>query len=163
MGTIDWADLAGRLGTLKPPFESGGTDVARGALTLYFGDAVWEETVDYYVSSQPGCELSRSVLRLLKPRAAVERCLSIYREGTLPDRRTAVELLRVIAMVEDVPMVRVFLDDPDEEIQAWGIGVLDQMIWDKLVALEDVEPLLEYACSHPNPQVRAKAAFIRER
>lgn len=102
MGTINWADLAGRLGTLRPPHESCGTDVARSALILLMGDAAWEEAVDHYVSSQPGSELARSVLRLLKPRVAVERCLSIYREGTLPERRSAVELLRVIAGAQDV-------------------------------------------------------------
>jgi hypothetical protein len=70
-------------------------------------------------------------------------------------------LLRVVADHRTLNWVGEFLDDPDEIVQSWGIGVLDQLLWRDLVLPEEAESLLIRAEGHANPVVREKAGSIR--
>jgi len=71
------------------------------------------------------------------------RCYEIFRQAeSLDARRSAVELLRVVADHRAVPWIAEFLEDSDTGVQAWGAGVLDQILWSELVQPEDVEDLL---------------------
>ena len=92
--TVDWQQLAQALGTITEHDsgrqEDGGTAAARLALASILGPAVWRDAVDHYVAGRPGAELSRSVLRMVRPAAAVERCLEL-----LNDKTGAVEARRV--------------------------------------------------------------------
>jgi hypothetical protein len=156
---IDWSALAAEIG-VRP--NSGGTEIAKSAIAALLGESALRDAVDWYVESRPAYEHARSVLWLLRPKAAQARCLEIYRTDPQPERRqTAVELMRVVARGDDLPLVHEFLDDPDPIIQIWGVGVLDQLLWDHLVEEEDAEPYLKAAEGHPNPRVRERCVFIR--
>src|SRR5215475_14494074 len=65
-------------------------------------------------------------------------------------RRSAVELLRVVADRRFLPWVSEFLDDKDAHVQSWGIGVLDQLLWSELIESEEAEEVLERAAHHEN-------------
>jgi hypothetical protein len=119
--------------------------------------------VNWYVEGLPASEHARSVLSLLQPEAARSRCLEIYRTDPHPDRRrSAVELLRVVATADDLPLVGEFLADADPAIQTWGVGVLDQLLLRRHVDADDAEPLLRAAEHHANPQVRERHTVLRE-
>jgi hypothetical protein len=163
---INWEKLAEELGTLERTsdegrIERGSSDLARRALELIVSPASISATVDDYVSGAPGAELARSVLWLLRPPSAMARCWEIYRcETEIWKRRSAVELLRVVADERVLPWIATFLKDEDAEIQSWGIGVLDQLAFSKGIDREQCAAILEQARLHQNSQVRTKAEEI---
>jgi hypothetical protein len=158
--SIDWEALAGRIG-VDP--NSGGDHIARRAIAALLGDQALRDAVEWYVDGRPAFEHARSVLWLLQPDAARARCMEIYRTDPDPDRRhLAVELLRVLAISEDLPLVGEFLADDDPEIQIWGIGVLDQLLFSGAVDADDAEPFLRVAEHHANPKVRDMYSYLRE-
>jgi hypothetical protein len=53
------------------------------------------------------------------------------------------------------------LDDEDSQIQQWGIGVLDQLLWSELVEPEEAAAVLERAARHENEAVREQVEFIK--
>jgi len=161
LGPVDWRALAERLGTLRADGESGGSDLGRRALELILGADALRAAVDYYVAALPGAELARSVLALLRPLPAMERCLEVWRGDADPDaRRAAVELLRVVADRRALAWVGEFLRDRDDGVQTWGAGVVDQLLWSGQVDAEDCAPLMEAMQTHPNEGVRRYAELI---
>ncbi len=77
-------------------------------------------------------------------------------------RRSAIELLRVVADKRALPWIKSFLDDPDNEIQGWGVGILDQLLFSGHIEPDEAVTLLALAEQHPNNEVRETAAFIKE-
>ena len=152
--TYDWHEIAKTIGSLHENGESGGDDEARRALITIVGEENLIGAVDYYVSFQHGRELARSVLRMLKPFSAMRRCYEIYsQDGDIEKRRSAVELIRFISDKQAVQWVAQFMSDPDAEVQGWGAGVIDQLLWDNCLTPEEAAPFLETMRGHPNPQV----------
>jgi hypothetical protein len=156
---IDWAALAKELDC-----ESrGGTKYARGALSSLLGDDAIREAVDYYISGRSGAGLARSVLWHIHPRVGIEYCYQIFKEETdLDRRRSAVELLRVVADESALKWVPEFLDDPDEGIQAWGAGVVDQLLWSGFIYEVDCRDILYSMQTHENSAVKERFEFISE-
>jgi hypothetical protein len=159
---IDWEQLAQQLGLLRPDGgEIGGSDSALRAIELLLGESRLQAAVDFYVSGTPGSELARQVLWQLRPWSAMQRCYEIYRSGADVDTRcAAVELLRVVADRRALSWVQEFLDDPEPGIQNWGAGVLDQLLWSRLVQPDECAKLLESMGTHPNASVRGTAEWI---
>jgi hypothetical protein len=163
---IDWGGIAEELKALEhhpdgARTERGGSALARTALERLLTSAQVSWAVDRYVSASPGFELARSVLWLLRPWSAMMRCKELY--DSAPDiqkRRAAVELLRVVADARVLPWISDFLNDGDEEIQVWGIGVLEQLAFSDLVEPERCSTLLGQAATHVNERVRSQAAQI---
>jgi hypothetical protein len=146
---IDWEKLAAELGFLTADGESGGSDQARHALELIIGEDALRASVDHYIAYHRGHELVRSVLWQLRPWSAMSYCYEIFkRPQKLADRRAAVELLRVMADRRSLPWITEFLDDSDPDIQAWGIGVLDQLLYSELISPEEAEALIMTAEQH---------------
>lgn len=158
-GPIDWRVLADDIGA-DP--NSGGDLVARRAIAHLLGEEALRDAVDWYVDGRAAAEHARSVLWLLRPAAARARCVEIYRTDPEPVRRhLAVELLRVVATAEELPLVAEFLADTDPAVQTWGIGVLDQLLFGGQVDADDAEPYLREAAGHPSAYVREKCGEIR--
>jgi len=156
---IDWTALSEALGCES----SGGTQYARQALSKILGDEAIKEAVDYYISEQPGSELARSVLWHIHPQSGMDYCYQIFKEETdLDRRRSAVELLRVVADENALKWVPEFLNDPDEGIQAWGAGVVDQLLWSKFIEEKDCLAILDSMKGHKNTHVRERFDFISE-
>ncbi len=166
MGHAAWEALAEQLGAVEDTAhgraERGSDDLARAAIEKILGEDEFRAAVDHYVARGRGSELARSVLWLVRPDSAMQRCREISTESTDPEaRRAAVELLRVVADRRALPWVSGYLDDPDEGVQQWGIGIVDQLLFSDLIEPEDAEPLLRRAEEHPNAEVRAQAEGIR--
>lgn len=160
---IEWEALARRLGTLRDGGESGGTDLAQTALEQILGEDEIRAAVDYYVAGRRGSELARSVLHLLQPWSAMQRCYEIFRTDPDPERRrSAIALLRVVADERALAWVPEFLRDPDEGVQTWGAGVVDQLLWSDLVDEEDCRPALEMMARLPAQGVQRYYTLIRE-
>ena len=89
-------------------------------------------------------------------------CYEIFKgPRKLAIRRAAVELLRVVADRRALPWIPEFLNDSDPDIQGWGIGVLDQLLYSELVWPEEAEDLLKTAEQHQSEHVRERAEWIR--
>ena len=167
--SIDWQGLATQLGSVETEsdgarLERGGANLGRAALELLLTPGEIVAAVDHYVSLKPGFELARSVLSLLRPWSAMLRCNELF--STAPDlevRRSAVELLRVVADRRVVPWVPMFLADPDPAIQSWGIAVLDQLVFSALIDAEEARSLIELGRTHENESVRSVARDIEAR
>lgn len=162
--TIDWADLARSLGTLGiDGQEHGSSAIASQTIEIIIGTANLRAAVDHYVDQKPGAELARFVLWRLHPWSAMERCYEIYQSSDDPDARcTAVELLRVVADQRVLPWIPGFLEDPDQGVQCWGAGVVDQLLFSRLVDREECEDLLLLMANHANEQVRQTHGFVLE-
>jgi hypothetical protein len=159
---IDWENLATRLGLLTKDGGHCGSDDARRALELIVGEEALRASVDYYIAARPGSELARFVLWQLQPWSAMSYCYEIFRgQSAIETRRMAVELVRVVADRRALPWILEFLEDQDADIQSWGVGVLDQMLWSQRVEPEEAEDLLKKAESHENNAVREQAGFVR--
>lgn len=157
--SIDWSELARNLKMV----HSGSTNNAKRAIEVVLGDDNLRAAVDTYVSFHDGAELARSVLWHLHPLAAMQRCHEIYlSQADIKERRRAVELLRVVADRRALPWIRQYLDDPDPEIRAWGIGVIDQLLFAKLVDPSQCGELLIHAREHTDPTIREKMNEIDE-
>ncbi|MEM9072780.1 MAG: hypothetical protein AAGE52_30015 [Myxococcota bacterium] len=127
---IDWTELARKQGS----FSSGGISVARKALAAILGEAEIAHAVAHYIKGEPGSEVARSVLSMVRPKAAMAECYRIYREASDPNERTmAVELLRVVADATALPWIHEFLDDANQGVRVWGVGVLDYLVMSDLV------------------------------
>jgi hypothetical protein len=145
-----------------PDREPAGSDVALRALEMILGEEPLRAGVDYYVAHRPASELVRSVLWLLRPWSAMARCRELASSSNDAEtRRSAVELLRVVADRRALPWVSEFLDDSDPHVQNWGIGVLDQLLWSELIEPDEAEDILDRAAHHHNQEVRERVEFIR--
>jgi hypothetical protein len=161
--TYDWHEIAKAIGSINELSESGGDSEARRALITIVGEENLIGAVDYYVTASQGSELARSVLRMLKPFSAMQRCYEIYtRDSDIEKRRSAVELIRSISDRQAAHWISEFLSDPDTEIQTWGGSMVDQLLWDQSLSAEEATPFLEAMKDHPNPQVKERHSFIEE-
>lgn len=162
-GKIDWTAIARTLGTLHENGESGGSTTAREAICMIIGPKHLRDAVDHYVSQKKGYELVRHVLWLLHPWCAMERCYEIYQNEKDHDARVdAIELLRVVADRRALPWIKGLLEDPDDSIQSWSAGIVDQLLWSHLVDPEECEELLQLMRNHSNKQVLERYSFIME-
>lgn len=160
---IDWERLAREVGALgEDGGEQGGDRLARRALEEIIGTGEWHAAVDHYVAGKSGRELIRSVLWLIHPWAAMQRCQEVYQTSSDPDARcAAVELLRAVADRRVLPWVRQYLHDADVGVQEWGAGIVDQLLWSELMEPEEAADLLDEMSRHPSAGIRARVEWIR--
>jgi hypothetical protein len=153
---IDWTALAQHLGSLQASGEEpSGSEQARAALESIVGADVFRSAVDHYVSNEAGAELVRSVLWFVHPWSAMQRCHELFLSAAETEkRRSAIELLRVVADRRALPWISEYLTDPDPKIQFWGAGIVDQLIYSGLVELEECEAILAIMKTHPHERIR---------
>jgi hypothetical protein len=167
MGSIDWNALTAELKTVQQipagaRAESGGSGLARAALEQILGTQALRDAVDFYVHLDRGSELVRSVLSLIRPWSAMQRCHELFvTDSKLEHRRSAVELLRVICDRRALPWVTQYLDDPDSTIRAWGVGVLGQLLLSGLAIEDECSELIALAKAHRDSYVREKIAEVQ--
>jgi hypothetical protein len=159
-GSIDWQALAQRLNQLNQDRPSVEHDAEKKVIAVSLGESDVISAVDYCISDKSSSESVRSVLRQLHSWQAMQRCYQLFREGNAETRRSAVELLRVIADRQALPWISEFLDDGDPLIQYLGVEILDQMVWSGSVRYDECTDLLAVIKRHPNPEVRVMGALI---
>lgn len=163
---VNWKALARQTGCFEEGnegHESCSSDTAKYAIEILLGEDTLIDAVDYYISGQPGSELTRFILWQLHPWSAMKHCYDIYRlSENEEDRILAIELLRVVADNRVLPWIDEFLSNNLEGVQFWGIGIVDQLLFSKLVVFEDVENILRSAKSHNNPKIIEQANELWE-
>lgn len=172
MTKIDWEQLALQIGSIKDDpilgkHERGGDEIARNALEIILGKDFIQDAVDYYVKGGAGIELVLSILRLLHPVLAMNRCYEIYQvEGNIEIRHHALELLVYIADYHALSWVAEFLEHPDEDVNVLSIWILDTLLLKyELEQPEKFRLTLEKAEQHISQRVRSQLAelSLRER
>ncbi len=159
---VDWEAFARQLGAFEDN-EIYSSGMVKQAIEMLLGEETLQSAVDYYISGKPGSELARFVLWQIRPWSAMKYCYNIYKsDEDIENKRTAIELLRVVSDRRALKWVGEFLGDPDPGIQLWGIGLLDQLLWSDLVEPEEAKELLKKAKKHTNPQVRKTAKFVQK-
>lgn len=162
---IDWYDLAKRLGTITETAtgrsESGGTRIAIQALTEILSDEELRGAVDYYVSRQPGWEMAKSVLQLLKPPSAMDRCHEIFlTSDDQDDVSFVINLLQYVADSRVLDRVPLYLASDNDGAQYWGVGIIDQLVSFGGVELGEAMPVLRLALDHSSEKIRERAQRI---
>lgn len=154
-------DCAG--GRPNPSLVFGDPALARQVLAEHLAGAV-DGAVTSYLDGDDHAELARSLLTLLRPPAAADRCFATFRDADVPlgRRQAAVDLLRVVADARALDWIGELLADPDGEIQRCGALVLEGLIRREQVELADADPLLEAAERHPNRAVHEAMHWLRE-
>ena len=166
--SVDWRVLAEKLGTISwtenGRGESGGTGVACDAITEILGSELLRDAVDFYVSGQPGNQVARSVLLLLKPRVAMERCLEIFRSPI--DEQEAADAINLLKMVADrhvFEWIPEFMDSGNVGVRVWTLGIIDQLlIMQEAITLEEAMPFIKQGLTDPSENVRHQAQGILE-
>lgn len=157
---INWLSLSKSLGVKQGVV---GTAEAKKAIASLIGNGKLNGAVDCYVKGKPGCELARSVLWLLQPPSAMERCYELFKKSqNIEVRRSAVELLRVLADRRALKWIPGFLRDPDPAIQLHGSRILDQLLWSKVIGAKEAKSLIGKCAVHPAKSVRDVAAVIKK-
>ena len=159
---LDWTKIAKSIGVTD---NSGSFDAAKLAIEEIIGKQRLRDMVDHYIKGGPHSELVRNVLWYLHPQSAMDRCYEVYkRDDDLENRRSAIELLRVVADHRAIKWIREFLDDPDDGIQNWGVCMLDQLLFGAGVDpdFEGIPALLSYSKNHKSTYVRETYQQITE-
>ncbi|MCA1197234.1 HEAT repeat domain-containing protein [Sphingomonas sp. R647] len=168
MKKVDWCQLATDLETICQTrggwTERGGTDVAKRALIEILGEDVLVNAVDHAVTLAPGSELAVSVLSLLQPRAAMARCIEVFRTSTDPETAAgAIWLLQRIADRSAVEWLPEVLSSPNALVRAWGIGIVDHLlIAQGVIELHEAEPFIEAGLRDAEETVRERAKQVLE-
>lgn len=159
----DCALLARKVGALTSEDEVGGTKFARLAIAEILGDTELVGGVYAFLRLQPGSELARNVLSLIKPRRAMEECHAVFeRSADLEERQLALALLADFGDRWALRHLGEYLEDPDPTIQAWGAKIFFELALGDELTEEELEVRLRRCKEHRNPQVRETAAHLRE-
>jgi hypothetical protein len=170
--TIDWEQVAIQAGAIQDrdspgQSERGGSEIARKSIEIIIGKDAIRDAVDYYLENGSGGSVIRSVLWLIRPESAMQRCYEIYRsDAPIEIRRNAVHLLKTIGDESILPWVSEFLDDPDEGINLWGANTLDELLLSGFVSpTSEFQELLNKAENHPNQNIQEqiRRLLVRER
>ena len=162
--TVDWRALAEKLGTISwtdgGRSETGGTKVGCDAIIEILGDTLLRDAVDFYVSGEAGNEVARSVLMLLQPPAAMERCLEIFRAPC--DEQEAADAINLLKMVADrrvLDWIPEFMASETVGVRVWTLGILDQLlIMQEAITPEEAVPFFKQALADSDKNVRDQAA-----
>ena len=160
--SVDWAAIARSLDLVRSDQESASTRDAKAAIAQILGRERIEDAVKHYISGEPGAELARHVLRLLRTPMATEACYEVYANSSdATERLLAVELLRSVSDASALSLLDEFLADRDPSVQLWGFLMVDDLVWNGLVERERVEPWVMVGGTHANRQVRDVANRVR--
>ena len=164
MNLENWPDIAKLVGAIDDTGkESGSSDMARSAIEQVIGEDFMRSAVHYYIESKPGWELIRNVLWQIQPYSAMKECYKIFTESRSEvERASAIELLRVVADKRVLKWIPNFLSSDSPGAQAWGIGIVDQLVFSHICYEEDVKDILSQALNHENKYVREQAEEINK-
>ena len=164
---VDWRDLAERLDAItyqeNGRMESGGTNVAEKALALIVGDDFVRQTTDYCVSGEPGSETARSVLRLLRPQVARDRCIEIFRmsDGSVRGA-AAIHLLSDVADLSVLQWMPEIQANSDIFVRAYSARIIDQLWMGGDLEPEEGRPFLDALLRDTDDMVRNAAKRLLE-
>jgi hypothetical protein len=163
---VDWSELAQQMGLLSVEdganTERGGTTIGREAAARILGKDVLVSAVDHHLTYQPGWELARSFLMVLKPYVAMERCLAIFRTSEDADiKASAICLLKDVADRRVLEWMPEIASSPIPTVRYWSLGIIDQLlIMQNEIELSDALPIVTKLRNDPDLHVREHAEQI---
>ncbi len=161
MKTFNWEEIAESLKLFGEDGERASLNDAKKALEILLGEDNLRGAVDYYISYEPGCELARCVLMMLKPSSAIHRCYEIFTNSkSIEDKRNAVYLLKYISDRRVLPWIQEFIEYPDEGVQNCCVEIIDQLLYINMIEPEDCMQFLDLINNHENDHVRKIAKSI---
>ncbi len=167
MKKTDWEKVGQKIGSIKDNNERGGTFYAKKAFEEILGKEWIKDAVDKALSNEKGSELAMNCLRLISSELAVDYAYAIYKnEENIERKSMAVWLIKHLALKKSFEWVEEFLNDPN--VIGWGIGVLDQLLWNEIINYEEkkeeVNFLLELAIKNSDKElyISEQVHFIRE-
>jgi hypothetical protein len=155
---IDWNAIAQRVG------DKYDTSAGRRALEIIVGEGNVRDAVDYWISQERGCFVAESVLSVMRPKVAMDRCYEIYKAK--PDSEDAIRAVFLLASFADdaaLSRVREFLDDRNRGIRWNGLAVLRTILCGPLgdAAIASAMQLLDQAERDSDADLRERAQLIR--
>lgn len=161
MNVVDWGRLADQLDTVI--WTNGhSTKIACEALAAIIGDNELCAAVDFYLSHQPGFEVARSVLQLLSPPAAMERCRERFRQASNEgEAADTIELLRWVADKRVLGWMDEFQTSDSLLVRSWAIAIIDQLWMKGEVEPDEGRPYVEPALQDSDP-IRSQAQQLLE-
>ncbi len=159
--SVDWAELAVRLGTIHDDGESVSLSDARRALEILLGEDELRAAVELAASERQGALLASCVLRLIRTDVAVGHCLDLFeRTSSREDREVLMRLLGDILNRSAAPrLLSVFLAS-EELHQLLLLDILRGALQAQSVYPEDVEVLFAEARRSSSVSVAELAAQI---
>ncbi len=155
---IDWNAIAQQVG------DNYDTSAGRRALEIIVGEGNVRDAVDYWISQERGCFAAESVLSVMRPKVAMDRCYEIYKAK--PDSEDAIRAVFLLASFADdaaLSWVRQFLDDRNRGIRRNGLAVLRTILCGPLgdAAIASAMQLLDQAERDSDADLRERAQLIR--
>lgn len=159
---VDWVALAYRLGTITDTEGGysghGGTEVATKAVVDLLGAEVILSAVDAVLAMDRGSEVARSVLRLLKPEVARQRCLEVI-NGPSRDAAhwEAGHLLSDLCDRDWQPFYEAMAQHSDSAIRGLSMKLLENAVFAGWVEVSEAIELLSTFLADPASGVAAMA------
>jgi hypothetical protein len=155
---IDWSAIAKRVG------DNYDTPTGRKALELIVGEDNVRDAVDYWISQEQGCFTAESVLSVMRPEVAMDRCYEIHQ--TKPGSKDGIAAVFLLASFADdaaLPWVRQFLDDRNRDIRWNGLAVWRTILYGPLgdAAIASAMQLLDKSEQDSDSEIRERATLIR--
>lgn len=156
-GLIDSPDPSGAL-------EPGGTEVGQRAIAKLLGADVWRSAVHEYLRLQQGSMVARRVLRLVRPREAMDECgrIATDKKCAEHERVLAASLLATFADDHALTWFEELLASESSELQACAARIVYELVWRDEIPITLAEDLLERLAKHPSARVRESVALSRE-
>ena len=90
---------------------------------------------------QRGCEIAMNCLRYLKLEKSVDYAYNTYKENDSERSISAVWLLKQLAHPKSFDWIEEFIKD--EKVVHWGLGLLDQLLWQNIISYDDERMKIE--------------------
>lgn len=143
--------------------QLGGIGVGRGILLQLLDPTVIESAISAALGGALGSEAARSVLRVLRPRAAIDRCLEFLQDSTDLDLRIAsADLLGVLAAQERdaLEIAARLLEDPEGAVALGRLDLLERRAWARGEDLPQIRLQLEKCAVRPEAVLRQRVALL---
>ena len=168
MTHVDWSALAQQMGTVRVidggRAERGGTAIGYDAVARIVGEDVIVSAVEHHLTYELGSELARSVLMVLRPYVAMERCLEIFRTSEDSETKaSAICLLNYISDRRVLEWLPEITSSADPAVRVWAVGVIDQLlIMQNEIELEEAMPFVTALLNDPDAGVGERAGQLME-
>ncbi len=145
---VNWVELAYRLETVSDNGNGygllGGGDIAKQALIALVGEGLILSAVDAVLLHDRGSEIARSVLRLLSPEIARQKCMEIIRTSlSTQDVWEAGYLLSDLGAKNSLPLYDELSRHENLGIRSLSMRLLENIYFGGWLEVEETIKLLE--------------------
>ena len=159
--SVDWSELAVRLGTVHVEGESVTLSEVRRALEILLGEDELRAAVELAASERKGALLANCVLRLIRTDVAISHCIDLLEKAPgSEDREVLMRLMGDILNRSAAPRLLSVFSASNGQLQLLLLDILRSALQDGSVFPEDVEDLFVEARRSTSTSVSELAAEI---